>query len=123
MKERGASPSRPAARQQQLERARVRRAVTLDVRQAVFDLSTTFAVLELQRSAVGQARQLLRGEQRRFENGESQLLIVNIRERFLLDEQLKLASLEAKYAANRAALAVTLGAPAVLPAGGEGGAP
>jgi outer membrane protein TolC len=86
------------------------------VRQAVFDLSTTYAVLELQRSAVAQARQLLRGEQRRFENGESQLLIVNLRERLVLDEALKLASLEAKYAANRAALAVALGEPGVLPA-------
>ncbi len=100
--------------QQSLERARVRRAVELDVREAVNDLATTFAVLELQRTAVRQARQLLAGEQRRFENGESQLLTVNLRERLVLDEALKLASLEAKYVATRAALAVALGAPGVL---------
>ena len=95
--------------QQTLERARVGRTVELEVRQAVNDLATTFAVLELQRSAVRQARQLLAGEQRRFENGESQLLVVNLRERLVLDEALKLASLEAKYVASRAALAVALG--------------
>jgi outer membrane protein TolC len=78
-------------------------------------------VLELQGQAVTQARQLLRGEQRRFENGESQLLVVNLRERLVLDEALKLASLEAKYVSVRAALAVALGEPGVLPAGAAGG--
>jgi outer membrane protein TolC len=97
--------------QQRLEQTRVRRAVEFDVRQAVFDLSTAFAVLELQRQAVRQARQLLAGETRRFESGESQLLTVNLRERLVLEEELKLASLEAKYAAVRAALAVAIGAP------------
>ena len=95
--------------QQTLEQARVGREVELEVRQAVNDLATTYAVLELQRAAVRQARQLLAGEQRRFENGESQLLVVNLRERLVLDEALKLASLEAKYVAARAALAVALG--------------
>ncbi len=96
--------------QQRLEESRTRRVVELDVRQAVFDLSTVFAVLELQRQAVRQSRQLLAGETRRFESGESQLLTVNLRERLVLEEELKLASLEAKYAAVRAALAVALGA-------------
>jgi outer membrane protein TolC len=99
--------------QQTLEQARVGRVVELEVRQAVNDLATTYAVLELQRAAVRQARQLLAGEQRRFENGESQLLVVNLRERLVLDEALKLASLEAKYVASRAALAVALGQPGV----------
>lgn len=101
--------------QQRLEEARVRRAVELDVRRAVFDLSTVFAVLELQRQAVRQARQLLAGETRRFESGESQLLTVNLRERLVLEEELKLASLEAKHAAVRAALAVAIGAPPLPP--------
>jgi outer membrane protein TolC len=102
--------------QQRLEETRVRRSVELDVRQAVFDLSTIQAVLDLQRQAVQQARQLLAGETRRFENGESQLLTVNIRERLLLEEELRLASLEARFAASRATLAVSIGEPAVLPA-------
>lgn len=81
--------------QQRLELARVRRGVELNVREAVFALSVTHAVLELPRQAVRQSRQLLAGEQRRFENGESQLLVVNLRE--------------------RAALAVALGESAVVP--------
>lgn len=99
--------------QQRLEEARMRRTVELDVRQAVFDLSTVFAVIELQRQAVRQARQLLAGETRRFESGESQLLTVNLRERLVLEEELKLASLEAKYVGARAALAVAIGEPPV----------
>jgi outer membrane protein TolC len=100
--------------QQRLEERRVRRDVELDVRQAVFELSTVNAVLDLQRLAVRQARQLLAGETRRFENGESQLLTVNLRERLVLEEELKLASLEAKYASARATLAVSVGDPAVI---------
>jgi len=73
----------------------LRRAVELDVRQSVFDLSTTFAVLELQRMAVQQARQLLVGETRRFEAGESQLLTVNLRERLLLPVHVRV-----RYAAD-----------------------
>jgi outer membrane protein TolC len=76
---------------------------------------------------VRQARQLLVGETRRFENGESQLLTVNLRERLVLEEELKLASLEAKYASARAALAVSVGEPAMLSdepgAGTRGGTP
>ncbi len=53
--------------QQRLEQSRVQRDVELDVRQAVFDLSNDLAVIELQRAAVRQARQLLAGEQHRFE--------------------------------------------------------
>ena len=124
MKERGRSNiAHQRLDQQRLEQARVRRAVELEVRQSVFDLSTTYAVLDLQRLAVRQARQLLAGESRRFEAGESQLLTVNLRERLVLEEELKLASLEAKYVAARAALAVALGEPVVLPASGtpEGG--
>ena len=100
--------------QQTLEHARVRRAVELEVRQAVNDLATAYAMLELQGAALRQARQLLAGDERRFENGESQLLVVNLRERLVLDEALKLASLEAKYVAARATLAVALGRPGVL---------
>ncbi|HZF67407.1 MAG TPA: TolC family protein [Gemmatirosa sp.] len=104
--------------QQQLEQSRVVREVALDVRVAVNDLATMFAVLELQREAVRLARLLLNGEQRRFEAGESQLLVVNLRERLLLDEELKLAATESKYASTRAELAVALGEPAVLPQAG-----
>ena len=110
--------------ERELERARLERAISIDVRVAVNDLTTVYGILDLQRQAVRQSRQLLAGEQRRFEAGESQLLIVNLRERLVLEEELKLAALEAKYASARASLAVALGEPAMLPsgAGGPGGA-
>lgn len=103
---------------QELERSRLRREVALDVRVAVNDLATMFAVLELQREAVRLSRLLLTGEQRRFEAGESSLLVVNLRERLVLEEELKLAATEAKYASTRAELAVAIGEPAVLPPAG-----
>jgi outer membrane protein TolC len=105
---------------QEIEEARVRREVELEVRAAVFELSTVGEILALQREAVRQARQLLAGEQRRFENGETQLLVVNLRERAVLEEELKLASLEAKNVSARATLAVAIGEPATLPRGADG---
>jgi outer membrane protein TolC len=100
---------------QELDATRLRREIALAVREAVNDLATVHATLGLQRLAVRQSRQLLVGEQRRFENGESQLLVVNLRERLVLEEELKLAALEAKFAGARAGLAVALGEPARLP--------
>lgn len=104
---------------QELERDRLRRSVQLDVRVAVNDLATMVAVRDLQVEAVRLARLLLTGEQRRFEAGESSLFLVNTRERLVLDEELKLAAIEAKYASTRAELAVAIGEPAVLPMDGR----
>ena len=58
---------------------------------------------------VRNARLLRNAEQVRYENGEGTLLILNIRERLVLDEAVKLAAIEAKVAAARAALAVATG--------------
>ena len=71
--------------------------------------------MQLQRQTVVQARLLRDGEQRKFENGESTLFLVNTRERAVIDEEVKRIALEAKYAAARAALAVAIGEPARLP--------
>lgn len=95
--------------------ALVRRDVELAVRTAVNDVSVFEAILDRQREAVAQARRLRDGESRKFENGESTLFLVNSRDRTLLDEQVKLAAYEAKYAGARAALAIALGEPG-LPA-------
>lgn len=99
--------------QQKLEVARLRRDIALDVRGAVNLLDVLGQQILLQRDAVERARALLVGEQRRFEAGESSLLVVNLRERGLLDEEVRLASLEGKYAAARAELAVAVGDPSV----------
>lgn len=94
---------------QELDRELAEREVALDVQRAAGELATAQDALALQRLAVDQARLLLAGEVRRFEAGESQLLVVNLRERLVLDEALKLAALEAKLLGARAELAVAIG--------------
>ncbi len=90
--------------QQRLELARVRREVGIAVRTAANDVAALDGLLEAQRAAVAQARALRDGEQRRFEAGESTLFLVNTRERAVLDEEAKLAALEAKRLVAAAAL-------------------
>ena len=92
-----------------------RRDVTLLVRTAINDLSLFEAQLALQRDAVRLFRILSAGEQAKFDAGESNLFLVNTRERQVLDEELKYVALQAKYLASRAALAVAAGAPGRLP--------
>lgn len=94
---------------QEIERARAERDVALEVRRAANELAVVQEALALQRLAAGEARRLLRAEVARFEAGESQLLVVNLRERQVLDEELKVAALEAKLLGARAALAVATG--------------
>jgi outer membrane protein TolC len=110
MKERGRlNAASLRLEQQRVERARVRRDVGNAVRIAANDLATVHRLLDIQRTTVTQARLLRDGEQRKFENGESTLFLVNARERLELDEQLKLAALEARALAARAELAVSVG--------------
>lgn len=94
---------------QEFERERLRRDVEFDVRAAIFDLANLERLLERQVANVRNARLLRDAEQVRFENGESTLLILNLRERLVLDEAGKLASLEAKVASARGALALATG--------------
>ncbi|MES3036085.1 MAG: TolC family protein [Gemmatimonadota bacterium] len=98
-----------------LELREIRREVTLLVRTAINDLSQYEAQLALQRDAVRLYRILSAGERTRFDAGESTLFLVNTRERAVLDEELKLVALQAKYLTARAALAVAAGAPGRLP--------
>ena len=98
-----------------LELLATRRDVTLLVRTAINDLSQFEAQLALQRDAVRLFRILSAGEQAKFDAGESTLFLVNTRERAVLDEEIKLVALQAKYLAARAALAVAAGAPGRLP--------
>ncbi len=99
----------------QLEATEARRDVVLLVRTAINDLSQYEVQLALQRDAVRLFRILSAGERARFEAGESNLFLVNTRERQVLDEELKYVALQAKYLAARAALAVAAGAPGRLP--------
>ncbi|HCT58416.1 MAG TPA: TolC family protein [Gemmatimonas aurantiaca] len=94
---------------QRLERDLVRRDIEIDARTAIFDLSNLQRLLVTQEANVRNARLLRDAEQIRFENGESTLLILNLRERLVLDEAGKLASLEAKVASARGALVLATG--------------
>jgi outer membrane protein TolC len=99
---------------QQYERERLRRDIEFDARAAIFELSNLQRLLERQTANVRNARLLRDAEQVRFENGESTLLILNIRERLVLDEAGKLAALEGKVAAARGALALATGDRTIL---------
>jgi outer membrane protein TolC len=115
-KERGKFRSTDAkADRADLELRETRRDVTLLVRTAINDLSLFDEQLALQRDAVRLFRILSAGEQAKFDAGESTLFLVNARERAVLDEEIKLVALQAKYLAARAALAVAAGAPGRLP--------
>jgi outer membrane protein TolC len=101
--------------QQRLELALTRRDIRIAVQTAANDLAALDSLLQLQRQAILQSRLLRDGEQRKFENGESTLFLVNTRERAVIEEEVKRIALEAKYANARAALAVAIGEPARLP--------
>lgn len=94
---------------QRLERDRLRREIEFDVRAAIFDLFNLERLRLRQVANVRNARLLRDAEQVRYENGEGTLLILNLRERLVLDESVKLAAVEAKVAGARAALAVATG--------------
>jgi outer membrane protein TolC len=95
--------------QLRLDRDRARREVAAAARTAANDVDGVARSIAAQRSAVDQAQLLLRGEQLRFEAGESTLFLVNARERVVLDERLRLASLEARALTARAELAMGVG--------------
>ncbi|MGZ8491714.1 MAG: TolC family protein [Gemmatirosa sp.] len=112
LRERGrANAASLRVEQQRVERERVRRDVAVGVRIAAGEVGAVSRAADAQRAATAQARLLLRGEQRRFEAGESTLFLVNVRERALLDEELRLAALEARGLVARAELEAMLGAP------------
>jgi len=75
--------------------------------------AATWRALEAQRArqleAVADAERLVVGEQRRFEVGESSLLIVNLRERALVTERNALARIEGRLIAAEAAFDLARG--------------
>lgn len=91
------------------------RRMSAAARTAAAMLEAATVARENQAVAVTYARRLLEAEVTRFDAGESTLFLLNLRERTLLDESARLADTEAKAITARAALAVALGFPAVLP--------
>lgn len=109
-KERGRfEASRGKVEQLELDRALIRRGVGLAIRMSANTLATLDSAIALQETTVEQARQLLTGEQRRFDAGESTLFLVNLRERTVIDEEIKRIQLQAKRVAAAAELSVALG--------------
>ncbi len=101
--------------QQRVVQAQLRRDVANAVRLGANDLGALARLIAAQRDIVVQARALLAGEVRRFDHGESSLLIVNLRERLVLDEEVRLAALQARAVAVRAELGVAVGTTGPLP--------
>ena len=110
LKERGKSARTRQKRDvAQLDVDITEREVAYELRIALNDVVLLERVIAVQRATVRGLSLLRDAEQQRFQNGESTLLIVNLRERALLDESNKLATLEGKIAATRGALVVALG--------------
>ena len=115
LKERG----KAARTQQKLDYARwdrdaIERELAYELRIALNDVVLLERLLTVQQANIRGAALLRDAEQTRYENGESTLLLVNLRERALLDESTKLASLEGKIAAARASLVVAVGDPTLI---------
>ncbi|MCU0441653.1 MAG: TolC family protein [Bacteroidia bacterium] len=62
------------------------------------ELQNLEKLLAIQTTLVNNAMKLRDAEEVRFENGESSLFLVNMRERSLIEAQIKMAELNAKYA-------------------------
>jgi len=88
--------------------------VQLAAERAAIELAAVEAQVAGQARVLAANEVLLAAEQRRFDIGESSLLIVNLRERAVLDERQRAAQLEARRATALGALAAALGTPAVV---------
>lgn len=102
------------ARQLAAERDRVVRDVQLSAERAAVELRAVESQVQGQARVLSATEALLAAEQRRFDMGESSLLIVNLRERAVLDERQRSAQLEARRASAFGALAAALGTPQTL---------
>ena len=102
------------ARQLAAERDRVMRDVQLVAERAAIELRAVEAQVAGQARVLAASEALLAAEQRRFDMGESSLLVVNFRERAVLDERQRTAQLEARRASALGALAAALGTPQTL---------
>jgi len=92
-----------------LERDLEQRRVAIEIQNALSALVMLEMAVQLQRDNVASAALLRDAEEARFVSGESTLLAVNLRERFLLDEVIKLEQFNAKLLSARVALATARG--------------
>ncbi len=80
---------------------------------------TLFEQVELYKSVVKNYDTMLKAEKQRFESGESSLFVVNAREKNLIDAQLKLLSLLAKYNVSQVGVGYAAGLPIYISSGAK----
>ncbi|MFC7667607.1 TolC family protein [Hymenobacter humi] len=91
-------------RETELDLQQDTRAIETGVRTVANDWEALREQLRLQEQVVLNAERLRRGEQIRFENGESSVFLLNAREASLVTARVKLAELQAKYAQTQATI-------------------
>ncbi|GAB3574313.1 TolC family protein [Spirosoma luteolum] len=96
--------ARLKTRQLDLERQQTSRSILNEVQASWNTLQALNDQLRVQELTVLRQRQLVTAEQQKFALGESSLFLVNTRETKLIDLELKLAELRAKYQQSVAAL-------------------
>ncbi len=91
-------------RQQELDLNFTQRDIQIGVEQSYIQVNRLAQMVELQKGNVANALILRDGEQTLFELGSSTVFLINYRERYYLDAQLKLIQLKMKYAKAKAEL-------------------
>ncbi|WP_138991393.1 TolC family protein [Larkinella sp. C7] len=92
------------SQQLNLERQQTGRDIANDVQAAWNELKTLEGLIAVQQQTVTNQQTLVRAEQQKFDIGESSLFLINSRETKLIDLQVKLEELRAKYQKAVAAL-------------------
>jgi outer membrane protein TolC len=103
--------ARSKEERENLELVRLNRDLRLLVQQYLFQLGQIDRQLSSQMELIQYSENLLKLEQIRFEAGESNLFIVNTRERRLLENQLGLLDLEKMFLGNWIYLQYVTGLP------------
>ncbi len=90
--------------QTEFEQSQLTRQILVQVRASYNELKLMEQNLRLQEDIVNNQQKLRDAEQQRFVNGESSVFLVNARESKLIDLQVKLVALQAKYEKAKAML-------------------
>ncbi len=90
--------------QTELQQKQLQRDIANEIAAVANELNTLARQIINQQALVASYSALLRGEQMRFDNGESSLFIINSRQQLLVNAQVKLYEFRAKYAKSRVTL-------------------
>ncbi|NDB36401.1 MAG: hypothetical protein EB023_13920, partial [Flavobacteriia bacterium] len=70
--------------------------LAMKIRNALIDLNNSFVQLQIYQQSVTDSKRLLDAEKNMFENGESSLFLINMRELSYVQAQLKLVEWQSK---------------------------